>query len=139
MRNLIDRILAWFGLLPLPIQGWEGLVRAFSSSGGLWQDPVTGVVGSPVEWSLCEWQDGRLVYVTERCVQSGRIISGETVIVRDAGGNPVSVDGTNWGVRCARCRQPLHWRQAGMRGQLNVPSCRKCRSRVQRVEREVRG
>ena len=110
-------------LVPLPgAAGWEKLVQEVASV-PLWQSD--GLVGAPLEWSLLHRDPtGRVVADDACCTWSGLAVSGTTPVVNDA------VDGTRWGVRCARCRVPIAAVHAGMAHAMAVPSCPPCRSRV---------
>lgn len=121
------RLWLWRVLgLPLPAkQGWEALVRQVAEK-GIYQD--ARVVGAPLSWCLlAQDAEGQLQSVETTCAVSGVRISAATPLVDG------KADVSHFGVRCARCGVPLHFRHAGMKTLVDVPSCPPCRRVVRRV------
>jgi hypothetical protein len=113
------RLFFWRHGWRLPaLPGWEERLHAVALSPDTYQDPRGGF-GAPLEWSLAQVVDGRIVLCEAVCLWSGTAITGS------------SQDMTLWGVRCARCGAALLAKHAGMRIVTDVPSCPACRSTVE--------
>mgnify|MGYP001582947902 CR=1 FL=1 len=113
--------------------GWAALVREVGSAlscGQLWKDDRERVIGAPLGWCLVERHGDppEVVPTDDTCGWTGRAISGHTPMLPDG-----RVDGTPWGVRCARCGVAIHHSGAGMAHTMDVPSCPPCRGAVRRA------
>lgn len=113
------------------LPNWEQRVRETVRNGGVYVGD--GVIGAPLQWSLLQLTpEGQLVPVETFCAVTGVVITPTAHVDRDG-----VRDFSAFGVRCARCGVPLHCKAAGMVTTLSIPSCRPCRTAVQRVERDA--
>jgi hypothetical protein len=122
------RLWLWRVLgVPLPAKdGWKALVQQVAEK-GVYQD--ASVIGAPLAWCLLARDaEGHLQAVETTCAVSGVSISSVTPLADG------KADVSNFGVRCARCGVPIHFRHAGMKTVFDVPSCPPCRRAVRRVK-----
>lgn len=130
---LLDvRLFLWKWLsLPLPAKaGWKPLVQQVARD-GLYRDAQ--VIGAPLAWCLLAPDaEGQLRVTDSICAVSEAPIQGAPTITVDQ-----KSDVSHYGVRCARCGIPIHFRHSGMRTLFDVPSCPPCRRAVRRVIEEA--
>lgn len=137
---MVERIVQWWSAqrarawrrwhVPLPgVSGWIERVidyAAVVAGGNIWSEG--NIAGAPVEWSLLERRDDKLVALASMCAVTGKAIDGR-VLLDDNGGAVLN----GYGVRCARCGLPLCVQEAGMKTVADIPSCPACRPLVRVV------
>lgn len=113
--------------VPLPgLPGWQERLREYSAV-PLWVAPGgthgSQIAGLRLEYTLLRREDDRIVFYEAVSGWSGVAITGDSRTIE------------RWGVRCARCGEPIRFlEESGMTKGNDVPSCPPCRKLVKSLK-----